>query len=373
MPKYNNRCRTYNSTHFRCLPNVFLIGASKSGTTSIVGHLARHPGVSFVRRRVDSHRHREIHRFDRSWYPWSWKQLELLDEWSLCPLVTHPDAIVVHYTPHYLYAPSVPFELRDLYSTASPHSDSNSNSNIDHFRFIVVLREPVSRAISSYWFKNSRLLMKHDTGSVKDFETKFEQEIVVRRKYEKCMVSRGHGVVPMTTSISISASSSPDNRPSNSTATSTISKYLTPLPSHDRASLLTSLRICFGGDASFRSPTLGLRHVDKGVYVDQFLRWRANFIHSQFLVQSLEQWSASPVGAMEELLAFLGLQLRGRDGIGVDDETALELLLSEKKLVTSNFRNESIPDDLRRRLTDFYRPYNAMLEKLLGQNFGYPT
>ena len=61
-PKYNDRCRIVNSTHFICLPNVFLIGASKCGTTSIASYLFQHPKVAFVRRRKNAHRHREIHR-----------------------------------------------------------------------------------------------------------------------------------------------------------------------------------------------------------------------------------------------------------------------------------------------------------------------
>ena len=80
--------------------------------------------------------------------------LNLADEWSLCPLVTDPDTVVVHYTPHYLYAPSVPFELRDFYPNPGQH------------KFIVVLRDPVERAVSSYWFKNSRLFNAMDRGIV---------------------------------------------------------------------------------------------------------------------------------------------------------------------------------------------------------------
>ena len=34
-----DRCRDVNATHMKCLPNVFFIGASKCGTTSIIEYL----------------------------------------------------------------------------------------------------------------------------------------------------------------------------------------------------------------------------------------------------------------------------------------------------------------------------------------------
>lgn len=62
--------------------------------------------------------------------------------------------VLLHYTPHYLYAPSVPFELRDMFNNVAAH-----------LKFIVILRDPTKRAESSYWFKNSRLFKSVDKGS----------------------------------------------------------------------------------------------------------------------------------------------------------------------------------------------------------------
>ena len=47
-------------------------------------------------------------------------------------------------TPHYIYAPSVPYDVHKFY----PHPGS--------LKFVVILRNPVDRALSSYWFKNSK-------------------------------------------------------------------------------------------------------------------------------------------------------------------------------------------------------------------------
>lgn len=75
LPTYdNNRCKVINLTHFVCLPNIFLIGASKCGTTSLVSYLSAHPNVHFIKRRISAasrKHHKEIHRFDRNTYEWA--------------------------------------------------------------------------------------------------------------------------------------------------------------------------------------------------------------------------------------------------------------------------------------------------------------
>ena len=49
---YMHRCRQYNASHVQCLPNVMLIGASKSGTTSLVSQLSHLQNVKFVQRKI---------------------------------------------------------------------------------------------------------------------------------------------------------------------------------------------------------------------------------------------------------------------------------------------------------------------------------
>jgi hypothetical protein len=141
----------------RCLPNVILIGASKCGTTSLVDYLSQHQNVKFVNRRIHKDdKHREVHRFDRNTFGLANKALELADEWASSPIVQNENTTVVHYTPHYMYAPTVPYEVKRFY----PHAEK--------LKFIVILREPVARAWSSYWFHNSHLLQGEDKGMLTD-------------------------------------------------------------------------------------------------------------------------------------------------------------------------------------------------------------
>lgn len=101
----------------------------------------------------------EIHRFDRSTYQYALKIVDIADELASSPLIANKSQPMIHYTPHYIYAPLVPFEMRKFYP------------NPDTLKFIVMIREPVSRAISSYWFKNSHLFddKRKDRGSVEAF------------------------------------------------------------------------------------------------------------------------------------------------------------------------------------------------------------
>ena len=69
-PDSEGRCRQWDNTHLLCLPNVFLLGASKCGTSSWFNYLVQHPRVASVRRRVNGAHpsSNEVHRFDSPWF-----------------------------------------------------------------------------------------------------------------------------------------------------------------------------------------------------------------------------------------------------------------------------------------------------------------
>lgn len=79
----------------------------------------------------------------------------------------------MHYTPHYLYAPTVPFDVASFY----PHAPT--------LRFLAMLREPVSRAVSSYWFKQPG----QAGGSAGGFKVSVRNEIARWKGYEQCLNS----------------------------------------------------------------------------------------------------------------------------------------------------------------------------------------
>lgn len=120
----------------RLLPNTIILGAQKAGTTALFDRLAAVPGVlvSCVK---------EVHYFDLGGsrgLDWYRAHFPLDDEAeALCRRGIDP--IVLEASPYYLFHPAVPGRM----AAALPNA-----------RFIVLLREPLTRAWSHYWHERSR-------------------------------------------------------------------------------------------------------------------------------------------------------------------------------------------------------------------------
>lgn len=104
------------------LPGFLIVGAMKSGTTTLAVMLARHPGIYM-------HPAKELHFFDR--YPdrgldWYRAQFRGAQRGSL----------VGEATPEYMFDP----RASDLMAEVLPAA-----------RLVVILRDPVDRAYSHYW------------------------------------------------------------------------------------------------------------------------------------------------------------------------------------------------------------------------------
>jgi hypothetical protein len=104
------------------LPEALIIGAPKSGTTSLAGWLAHHP-------QIHVHPRKELHFFDNRW-PWG-------ADWYRCQFPRFrpdgPRIVRLEATPNYLQLAEVPQRVQTLMPQA---------------RLIVMLREPLQRALS---------------------------------------------------------------------------------------------------------------------------------------------------------------------------------------------------------------------------------
>ena len=111
-------------TDERALPDFLIVGAQKSGTTSLFAYLAGHPRILPARRK-------EVHFFDLAWSRGI--------EWyrSFFPLISDlaPDLLTGEATPYLLFHPLCPGRVRSVVPDA---------------RLIVVLRDPTARALSHY-------------------------------------------------------------------------------------------------------------------------------------------------------------------------------------------------------------------------------
>jgi len=111
----------------RALPGAVILGAQKSGTSSLHNYLVQQPGVIEPLRK-------EVHYFDvnfgrgESWYRANFGRLG-------------ETGLNIDSSPYYLFHPAVPTRMRALLPDA---------------KLIVLLRDPVRRAYSHYWHERDK-------------------------------------------------------------------------------------------------------------------------------------------------------------------------------------------------------------------------
>jgi hypothetical protein len=119
------------SAPLRTLPDVVIIGTQRGGTTSLFDWLATHPSVS-------PSSTKEVHYFDRFY--------ENGERWYRTHFPLKLSArLAVEATPYLLFHPLAPRRVE---------------ADLPDARFIVLLRDPVERAVSQYW--HSRRLHAED-------------------------------------------------------------------------------------------------------------------------------------------------------------------------------------------------------------------
>ncbi len=121
----------------RVLPDFFIIGAAKCGTSSLYGHLTKHPSIASALRKelyFFDHNHQRGLCYYRSHFPTKSERRRIERE--------QPTGFRTgEATPCYLFHPHVPRRI----ASAVPDA-----------RLIVILRNPVSRAYSDYCMKLRR-------------------------------------------------------------------------------------------------------------------------------------------------------------------------------------------------------------------------
>jgi Sulfotransferase domain len=115
----------------RVLPNALIIGAQKAGTSSLYEYLTGHPAVA----RAST---KEVHFFDLAyWRGLGWYRRHFPTETQTRRLrsETGLEPVICEATPYYLFHPQVPYRVR---------------GSLGRVKLIVLLRDPVERAISHY-------------------------------------------------------------------------------------------------------------------------------------------------------------------------------------------------------------------------------
>ena len=248
-----------------CGPDFIIIGAGKSGTSSLFRYLSHHPQVLLPQKK-------ELGFFDRHFS----KGID----WYLAhfPSITdRPDFLTGEATPGYISSPGVEQLIFQMFPEV---------------KLIALLRNPVDRTISAHYH-------------------------AARGGYEK--------------------------RSLEEVINSAI-KQLEQATEEDLASLyLKDLQLL------------------KSLYVYQLKRWLALFPKEQFLILKSEDFYSNTAAAMNQVFDFLGLpQHYHRDYSGNSPS---------KKYNSGSY--DSISDDLRHTLSEFFRPHNQKLEELLSMEFNW--
>lgn len=162
----------------------------------------------------------------------------------------------------------------------------------------------------------------------------------------------------------------PENIARCSRSENLFSNLSIPLSTEKRECFFKVLKKCFG--SKFRSPSLGQRHVDKSIYIDQFLRWFANFPRNKFFIMKYEDWVIDPRNEIFRFLQFIGynFELLNKENnqnttIQLTNNLDFYLVKSERlKKPNAKLANATIERHFRSKLEDFFSAYEKQLASL---------
>ena len=140
-----------NNDYKRRLPNAIIIGSKKGGTRALLQQLSVHPKIVISGK--------EVHFFDRHYE-------EGLEWYRQQMPKSHPGEITMEKTPAYFVVDGVPEKIFDM----------SKNYSID-IKLLVILRDPVQRAISDYAQGYQRFLEKRRQRRKKKKMSSFESKV----------------------------------------------------------------------------------------------------------------------------------------------------------------------------------------------------
>ena len=131
-------------------------------------------------------------------------------------------------------------------------------------------------------------------------------------------------------------------------------------------SYFNQLKKCFGD--KFRSPSLGLRHIEKGIYFDQLNRWFCNFPQQNFYLMMYDLWKLNPKKEIMKFWKFLYPNITIIEMNEWDNVSFAKHRLRKPNKLNQNI---SIPIELKMKLKEFYKPFNERLDQIIGFKTGF--
>lgn len=183
----------------------------------------------------------------------------------------------MHYTPHYIIDPSIGETICKILNS--------ENKVCRQTKLFVMLREPTSRAISSWWYKSG--CYKHACHPLASHIPDGFQKI---RDLEKCMTDEGFSIKEVSSGY-LSA---------GSRLTKRMDRCLDQCP---LKLLLPNV-----------SRSMYSTHFGKSMYAHQLVRWYQQFDARNLYLMTLENFVREPLREMDLFLRWLGVPTYGSDG-----------------------------------------------------------
>lgn len=227
---------------------------------------------------------------------------------------------VFYYKPNAISDPVVPMHMVEWHHFLHV---SGFKFDTTQMRFVVMLREPVSRAYSSWSFR-VQVGTEH-----RSWEQTVQQNLQALSAWTSCLAQ--HNIT--------------------------------------RHSVLESCHIQkFGSGAS----SIYDEHFMKSVYSIQLKYWLLFFHPSQFHIVFMEDFIQEPLEAFEGVLRFAGLELLDKNGqTGFPDRvTALRLVTTVSNPTKKTEKNSALlTEETQTMLSSFFEDFNEQLAEIVGLCF----
>ncbi|XP_063954584.1 heparan sulfate glucosamine 3-O-sulfotransferase 1-like [Lytechinus pictus] len=262
-------------------PDVIIPGSMKSGTTALKAYLELHPAISFPLTELHFANHHLTYEYDA--YA------------DVMPYST-PDQIAIEKTAGYFIRIPIAKRLRK----AMPDT-----------KFIIILREPINRAVSNY------------------------MHMVARNEYHEIHIQEN-----------------------------------TSAPQYEIKSTFRESVLFPNGGLKVAN-----RLLDSSRYVKYLTQWYNIFPREHILILDGEEFIMDPTPVLQQVEGFLGIDRYFDDTKFYFNETKGFICLRDpfEMCMRSNKgrQHEFVNDDLMKKLQDHFRPFNRQLVKVLGRELSW--